>query len=85
MSKQVYKQEVEKLQKFKRDLSWFRANYEKIDRQFKGQHVAILHEQIIDNDVDYHNLLQKLRHKHHKNPNLFLIEYVNDRKVGYIL
>jgi hypothetical protein len=85
MSKLVYPEEVEKLQKFKRDLSWFRANYEEIEKQYKGQHVAIEDEEIIDSDSDYHKLLQRLRYKHHKDPSSFPIEYVNDRKFGYVL
>lgn len=85
MSKLVYKEEIEKLQKFKRNLSRFRANYDKIKEQYKGEHVAIQDEQIVDSDIDYHNLLQKIRNKHYRNAGSFLIEYVKDREFGYVL
>ena len=84
MPELIYKKEIEMLQKFKRDTHWFRENYEEIKKQYKGQHVAIENEEIIDSDPDYHELLRRLR-KDNKDPSLIPIEYVNDRAVGYVL
>jgi hypothetical protein len=84
MAELVYREEVEKLQKFKRDIRWFRANYEEIEKAYKGQHVAVENEAIVDSDTDYHELLRRLR-EHNKNPSSCVIEYVSDRKLGYIL
>lgn len=76
--------EIRKVKSFKRDLEWFKANYEQIKSQYKGQHVAIKDQAIIDSDKDVMVLFRRLRRKYDDTSSL-VIEHISERKAEYIL
>ena len=75
--------EIEKIKRFKRDLEWFKANYEQIKSQYKGQYVAIKDQEIIDSDKDVMVLFQRLKGKH--DTSSLVVEYINEHKAEHVL
>lgn len=64
-------------------MNWFKANYEQIKSQYKGQHVAIKDQEIIDSDKDVMVLFQRLKGKY--DTSSLVVEYINEHKAEYVL
>jgi len=85
MSELIYNEkDLTKLKNFRRDIEWFKANYESIKSEYKGQYVAIVDEEIIDNDDDVKSLLDRLEAKG-IDLTTIVVEYINPYKVAYVL
>jgi len=79
------------LDNFKRDLAWFKANYDDIKLRFKGRFIAIKDKEIVDSDRDVMELFKRLnRRLGNKNDKYYdistmVIEYIDEFKAQYIL
>ena len=76
--------EMRKLRKFDKDLDWFLENSEKLKKEYKGEYVAVKEQKIVDHDKDAKILLKRMKGKYGDISSL-VVEYVNERKVEYIL
>jgi uncharacterized protein DUF5678 len=78
------RKELKKIKNFERDLRWFKLNYDEIKSGYKGQHVAIEDEKIIDSDRDPIILFKRLEKKYEDLSSL-VVEYISEHKAEYVL
>lgn len=80
----IYKNEIEKLRHFNKDLAWFQDNYNKLKVKFKGEYVAVKDCKVIDHDKNPHVLLVRLKERSLDTSSI-VIEYVNEFRAAYVL
>lgn len=74
--------EVQLLNKIENDNKWFIENYHMIEQKFRNKYVALEGGEIIESDVDFNKLLEKLKAKQ-KDPSTVLIKFVY--KIGSVI
>lgn len=85
MPQLLYRNELDKLKRFRKDLDWFQANYASIKKFHKGEYVAIKEQQIIGHDSSAEALLRRLKQQYGNVLSSIVVEYVNERKTQYVL
>lgn len=78
------KEELDKLETYKRNLRWFKANYSEIKASHNGQYVAIKDEKLVDSDEDPEALFKRLKEVYADLSRL-VVEYVSQHKAIYVL
>jgi len=84
MTELLLKAEEKKLKEFDSDLKWFQDNYTKLKKEYKGKYLAIKNKEVVDNDPNAESLINRIKNQY-GDAGTFLIEFVSDRKVHYIL
>jgi Family of unknown function (DUF5678) len=61
MSELIYRNELERLKQFKKELEYIQTHYQKLKKQYMNEFVAIKDEGIIAHDSDSRQLEKKLK------------------------
>ena len=82
MSELAFKERVEKIKEFDKDLDWLNKRLETLRKKYGGKYVAIKHSRIISSDDDRKRLLKRLRDKKYDTHRM-VIKRIGNRKVLY--
>jgi hypothetical protein len=79
MPELIYRNEVERLKQFKKELEYLQSHYQEINNKHNNEFIAIKDEDIIAYDSDS-RLLEKKLHKLNVNLRQVLIRYIGKMK-----
>jgi anti-sigma-K factor RskA len=88
MSQVVLGEEIERLKKFDKNSKWVQSHYDKLEKEYKGEFVAIDvavdNERPIDHDEDFERLVGRLKEKF-GDLRTTVIQQVPEQRFGYII
>ena len=79
MSELILQRNIDSLESFGTDASWYRAHYTILKKKYAGRYVAIVNRRVVESDSDQDRLLAKLKKRKSKNKT-YVIKYISRRE-----
>jgi Family of unknown function (DUF5678) len=76
--------DIEKLNKFNKNLRWFRDHYDELKTKYKGEYVAINDSDVMGHDTNAEQLINRLKDTF-GDLSAFVIEKVHEGHVSYLV
>lgn len=67
-----------------KDRKWLVENYALLKQKFRDNYIAVMNEEVVDNDTNPINLTKRIAQKFDKNHRTVIIECMRDHKNVYV-